>query len=228
LIVQIPFSYGNIGKQSTSFVSVRTAAGKGAAVAEGPFRNKVLAGTCSSRHRTRPCPAGLAADRSMGQGDTPSGRCTASARRTASGPHTVSGRRTAACRRTASCRRTACGRRTVDGLQTDVDPEGETEGGSVHLAGEGSRSGLAVLAPRLGGLVGISGLPRTLSPGTAGPIDTSGREADRAWAAAPRRLVLLLEGVAFDPRPREEVGSACHHHYLVVVPPFLFGIRLPF
>jgi hypothetical protein len=100
--------------------------------------------------------------------------------------------------------------------------------GSVRPAGEGSRSGLVVLAPRLLGLLGILGLPRTPSPGTADRIDTAGREAGRAWAAAPRRLVLLLEGVAFDLRPREEVGSAGLQHYPAVVPPFLFGIRLPF
>jgi hypothetical protein len=166
----------------------------------------------------------------MGQGgDIPSGRCTASARRTTSGPHTVSGRRTAACHRTASCRRTAYGRRTADGLQTDVGPGGERVEDSVHPAGEGNRSGLVVLAPRLSGLLGILGLPRTPSPGTADPIDTAGRrEAGRASAAAPRRLVLLLEGVAFDLRPREEVGSADLQHYPAVVPPFLFGIRLPF
>ena len=151
-------------------------------MAEGPFRNKALAGTCSSRHRTRPCPAALAGDRSMGREDIPSGRCTASARRTASAHHTVSGRRTAACRRTASCRRTACGRQTAACLQTDVGPEGETVEGSVDLAGEGSRSGLVVLAaPNSSGLVGILGLPRTpASLGTADPIDTAGREAGRA------------------------------------------------
>jgi hypothetical protein len=85
-----------------------------------------------------------------------------------------------------------------------------------------------VPAPRPLGLLGILGLPRTPSPGTADPIDTAGREAGRAWAAAPRRLVLLPEGVASDLRPREEVDSAGLQHSLVVVPPFLFGIRLPF
>jgi hypothetical protein len=197
-------------------------------VGEGPFRNKGLAGTCSSRHHTRPCPAAAAAaDRSMVREDTPSGHCTASARRTASAHHTVSGPRTAADRRTASCRRRVCGRQTAAGLRTDVDPEGETVVGSVHPVGQDSRSGLAVLAPSFSGLVGILGLPRTPSPGTADLIDTADREAGMAWAAAPRRLV-LLEGAAFDLRPREEVGSASLQHCLVVVPPVLFGIRPPF
>lgn len=199
-------------------------------MAEGPFRNKAPAGTCSGRHRNRPCPAAPAADRSMGQGDTPGGRCTASGRRTVSGHHTVSDRRTAVGRRTASCRRTAaCDHRTAAGLQTDGDPgEGKAED-SVHPAEEErNRSGPVALAPRLSGLLGIWGPLCKPSPGTADPIDTTGQEPGRAWAAMPRRLVLVPEGVAFDLRPQEEVGSACLQHYLVVVPPVLFGIRLPF
>jgi hypothetical protein len=206
---------------------VRIVVGKGAAVAEGPFRNKARAGTYSSRRRTRPCPAGPAADRSMDQEDTPSGRCTASARRTTAAHHTVSGRRTAAGRRTASCRRTAYGHRTADGLQTDVGPGGGKVEDNEHLVEERSRSGRVAPASSPSGPLGILGLVHKPSLGTADPIDTAGQEAGRAWAGAACRLV-LLRGVAFGLHPREEVGSAGLQHYLVVVPPVLCGIRLPF
>ena len=198
------------------------------AAAEGPFhKDKAPADTCSSRRRIRhPSPAAPAAHRSTGPADTPSGHRTASGRRTTSARRTVSGPRTAGGRRTAACRRTACDRQTAGGRQTGVGPERGTAAGSAHPAGEDSRSGLAVLEAKSSGLIDTSDLTRSPSPGTAGPVDTAGPEADTPpWEAAPPRLGLLEEAVC-DLRPRE-VRSANLRDCLVGVPLSPFDIRLP-